>query len=55
MGRFSFFYNDTLPPLMDVSTGHERVGSGFTSYNQTIGARTVYHGLVFKCVAGVLG
>ena len=28
-GKIFDFYNDTLPPLMDVSIGHERVGSGY--------------------------
>ena len=48
-------YNVNLPPLIDVDTYLERVGSGVTSYILTITARTEYHGLVFQCVAGVGG
>ena len=47
------YYDDTLPPLMDVDTDQERVGNSVTSYKLTIIARTEYHGLVFQCVAGV--
>ena len=54
-GKILSDYNDTLPPLMDVSTGQERVGSGVASYKLTITARTEYHGLVFQCVSGVIG
>ena len=48
-------YNVNLPPRMDVDTDDESFGSGVTSYKLTIRARTEYHGLVFQCVAGVVG
>ena len=47
------YYNDTLPPHMDVDTDQESIGNGVNSYILTITARTEYHGLVFQCVAGV--
>ena len=49
-------YNSTLPPRIDIDTDQESVANGGgTNYMLTITARTEYHGLVFRCVAGVRG
>ena len=48
-------YDATLSLRMDVDNDQESVESDITSYILTIRARTEYHGLVFQCVAGIIG